>query len=142
MNLKKFVCITILFIMFQYLFGQSPELYSYNVYKYSYSLDSSGKKIQRHTFTLISPFIMRGKALFNYMYNSDNTGTSSKFGWIGDRNGWHVYACPNYTGMQNSYFLISKNLKTIRIQQWNANGVTDVYTICDPNKEINNAPIY
>jgi len=65
---------------------------------------------------------------------------SATFSWAGYQGGWYVYTYR--IGPQYSYLLISSDYETIRIQKSYSHGITDVYTQCDPNERMNNAPIY
>lgn len=118
--------------------GQAP-MRNYGEYKYSYSIDSDGDIVEKSAFPRIEPIVLTPYA--SYMYMVGGVWFSSpEFSWAGFQNGWYVYTYR--LGPQYSYFLISRDFETIRIQENFKKGVTDVYTHCDPNEKMNNAPTY
>lgn len=127
-------------------FGQAPTR-NYGEYKYSYTIDSDGHIIERSAFPRIQPIVVttnfgfvQSSASYMYMGMGGVWLDSAQFSWAGFQNGWYIYAYR--LGPQYSYFLISRDFGTIRVQESFMNGLTDVYTHCDPNEKMNNAPTY
>lgn len=119
----------------------------YGEYQYAYSIDTDGDIIERTAFPRIKPIVVttnfgfvQSSASYLYMGAWGEWLNSAEFSWAGFQNGWYVYAYR--LGQRYSYFLISKNLYTVRIQESNSNGITDVYTQCDPDEKMNSAPTY
>lgn len=129
-----------------YAYAQAPGR-QYGEYKYSYSIDSNGYTVERSAFPRIQPIVVttnfgfvQSSASYMYMGVGGVWLNSPIYQWAGFQDGWYVYAYrigPNY-----SYFLISGDFDTIRIQETYNNGIVDVYTHCDPNERMNNAPTY
>lgn len=127
-------------------FAQAPTR-QYGEYKYSYSIDPNGYQVERSAFPRIQPIVVttnfgfvQSSASYMYMGLGGVWLNSPEYSWAGFQNGWYVYAYrigPNY-----NYFLISRDFETIRIQETYNKGVVDVYTHCDPNERMNNAPTY
>lgn len=129
-----------------YAISQPPSI-NYGEYKYSYSFDSRGNRVEQPSFPRIRPVIVttnfgfvQSSASFMYLTVTGIWQNSPIYGWAGVQNGWYVYS--NRLGVAYSYFLLSGDYETIRIQQSYRNGITDVYTRCDPNEMMNNAPTY
>lgn len=126
--------------------SQAPTR-NYGEYKYSYTIDTDGDIIERSAFPRIQPIVVttnfgfvQSSASYMYMGMGGVWLNSAEFSWAGFQNGWYVYAYR--LGPQYSYFLISRDYDTIRVQESFMNGLTDVYTHCDPNEKMNNAPTY
>jgi hypothetical protein len=145
-RIKHILTIFILGIIAISAYGQAPDR-QYGEYKYSYSIDPNGYTVERGAFPRIQPIVVttnfgfvQSSASYMYMGVGGVWLNSPIYQWAGFQDGWYVYAYrigPNY-----SYFLISGDFDTIRIQETYNNGIVDVYTHCDPNERMNNAPTY
>ncbi len=142
----RYLATLVLVIISLSAYSQAPTG-MYGEYKYSYTIESNGDIIERTTFPRIRPVVftanfgfVQSTAKYNYMGIGGEWFPSTDFAWAGFQNGWYVYTYR--LGTQYGYFLISKDYNTVRIQESFFNGMTDVYTRCDPNEEMNNAPTY
>ena len=145
--MNRVSCLIILFMLTIISgWGQAPTR-NYGEYKYAYSFDEIGNAVEANTFLRIQPVIVttnfgfvQSSASYMYMGIGGVWLNSAPFEWAGFQNGWYVYAYR--IGPQYSYFLISRDFDTIRISENFHNGVTHVYSRCDPNEKMNNAPTY
>ena len=141
--MKPLIVTLILIIASIPIYGQAPGG-TYGEYEYAYSIGNDGDSFERSTFPRISAMVfstsfMR-QAMYRYMGIGGQWFDSAMFDWAGFNNGWYVYAYR--LGINYNYFLISKNLKIIRIQESSNKGIVDVYLKCDPNEKMNKAPTF
>lgn len=143
-NIAKYLLFIICLVVSESIYAQAPTR-NYGEYQYSYSIDTDGYRIERSAFPRIRPIVVttnfgfiQSNASYMYMGIGGVWLNSATFSWAGFQNGWYVYTYR--IGPRYNYFLISRDFETIRIQETYNNGVVDVYTPCDPNEEINNAP--
>lgn len=144
--MKHFLLLVILNLVFITLNAQAPGG-AYGEYIFSYSVDKSGNTSSKVGFSRIRPVVVttnfgfvQSSACFSYMDVYGTWNTSPEYDWVGFQNGWYVYA--NRFGANWNYFLISQDYRTVRTQNSNDNGICLVYTRCDPNERMNNAPTY
>lgn len=146
MGIKNYIITIIITLLSISAIAQAPSR-NYGEYKYSYSFDANGNTIERSAFPRVKPIVVttnfgfvQSNASYMYMGVGGEWYNSAMFSWAGYQNGWYVYTYR--LGQQYGYLLISSDYDTIRIQESFSNGVTDVYTQCDPNERMNNAPTY
>lgn len=144
--MKRFMLLFLIAIISLCVNGQAPNR-KYGEYKYSHTINSNGSIEKSGTFPRIRPIVVttnfgfiQSWASYMYMGVGGVWFNSAEFSWAGFKNGWYVYAYR--IGPQYSYLLISSDFETIRIQEKFMNGMTDVYTHCDPNEKMNNAPTF
>lgn len=145
--MKRIFLIIVLLFLFRLAFSQAPMI-EYGEYQYVYSLDDNGDKIKKTAFQRIQPLVVttnfmglvQSSASYMYLTVTGMWQTSGSFSWAGFRNGWYVYT--NRTGIDYSYFLISRDYEMVRIKESFQNGITNVYKRCNPNERMDNAPSY
>jgi hypothetical protein len=145
--MKQILLIIALICSFNVMFAQAP-MRNYGEYKYVYSLDRDGDKIEATAFPRIKPSVVttnffgitQSQASYMYMGIGGMWQNSATYDWSGYRNGWYVYTFR--MGVQYCYFLISQDYEQVRIQENYQNGITNVYKRCNPNEKMDNAPTY
>ena len=145
--MKQILLIIALICSFNVMFAQAP-MRNYGEYKYVYSLDRDGDKIEATAFPRIKPSVVttnffgitQSQASYMYMGIGGRWQNSATYDWSGYRNGWYVYTFR--MGVQYCYFLISQDYEQVRIQENYQNGITNVYKRCNPNEKMDNAPTY
>lgn len=145
--MKQILLIIALICSFNVMFAQAP-MRNYGEYKYVYSLDRDGDKIEATAFPRIKPSVVttnffgitQSQAFYMYMGIGGMWQNSATYDWSGYRNGWYVYTFR--MGVQYCYFLISQDYEQVRIQENYQNGITNVYKRCNPNEKMDNAPTY
>lgn len=145
--MKQMLLIIALICSFNVMFAQAP-MRNYGEYKYVYSLDRDGDKIEATAFPRIKPSVVttnffgitQSQASYMYMGIGGMWQNSATYDWSGYRNGWYVYTFR--MGVQYCYFLISQDYEQVRIQENYQNGITNVYKRCNPNEKMDNAPTY
>lgn len=145
--MKQILLIIALICSFNVMFAQAP-MRNYGEYKYVYSLDRDGDKIEATAFPRIKPSVVttnffgitQSQAFYMYMGIGGMWQNSATYDWSGYRNGWYVYTFR--MGVQYCCFLISQDYEQVRIQENYQNGITNVYKRCNPNEKMDNAPTY
>ena len=130
--MKQILLIIALICSFNVMFAQAP-MRNYGEYKYVYSLDRDGDKIEATAFPRIKPSVVttnflgmtQSQAFYMYMGIGGMWQNSATYDWSGYRNGWYVYTFR--MGVQYCYFLISQDYEQVRIQENYQNGITNVY---------------
>jgi len=110
--MKQILLIIALICSFNVMFAQAP-MRNYGEYKYVYSLDRDGDKIEATAFPRIKPSVVttnffgitQSQAFYMYMGIGGMWQNSATYDWSGYRNGWYVYTFR--MGVQYCYFLIS-----------------------------------
>lgn len=144
---RRLFAIALMLFVFNFMFSQAP-MGCYGEYQYTYSFDKDGNVIEINAFQRIQPSVIttnffgftQSEAFYTYMVMAGVWNNSPTYEWAGFRNGWYVYTFR--TGVQYSYFLISRDYEQIRIQNDYQNGITNVYKRCNPNEKMDNAPTY
>ena len=145
--MKQVLLIIALLCSFNVVLAQAP-MRNYGEYQYVYSLDKGGNRTVTTAFPRIKPIIVttnffgitQSQASYMYMGVGGMWQNSATYEWSGFRNGWYVYTFR--MGVQYSYFLISRDYESVRIQDYYQNGITNVYERCNPNEKMDNAPTY
>lgn len=133
--MKRLLILIVLSIAFISSYCQAPTLTS-EKYKFVYSEDKYGNKKSVTGFPYISLTILTvnlglgTESVAWYCYDSDgNWQQSAEYSWIGLKNGWYVYG--SRAQSLGNYILISRDLKTVKIERSVKNGIARVYQYCN-----------